>query len=233
MEAGVKRGMAASNTSTYSFEQLDATGEGEQAPVDLLAAAWADAAQIRERAYAQGHAAGMAGAQAELVPVVAQLVRALEEAARALRATREELVERLTREAAEVSLRIGEQIVTGAFQFQPELVLDVTRAAIRRLADRHRLTVLVNPSDLERISESTGDLRAELGGIDYMDVQADRRIDPGGAIVRTEYGEIDATITAQIENARAIVAAALVGDSSVGATGEDTTAEHRAAHDAV
>jgi flagellar biosynthesis/type III secretory pathway protein FliH len=67
----------------------------------------------------------------------------------------------------------------------------------------------------------------ELGGIEFMEVLADRRIERGGTIVQTEYGEIDATIATQIENARALLAASLVGDR------ERDTDEHQAADDAV
>jgi flagellar biosynthesis/type III secretory pathway protein FliH len=40
-------------------------------------------------------------------------------------------------------------------------------------------------------------------------VQADRRVPRGGVIARTEAGEIDATIRAQLSRAREIVAAEL------------------------
>jgi flagellar assembly protein FliH len=211
--------VSAQTANTYNFEQFSDLEGGARAPGDVLAAAWAEAHEIRERARAEGEAAGYAAgqerAEAELKQVADALVRALGEAAAALAGTRDELVENLTRQSAEVSLRIGEQIVSGAVKFQPELVIDVTRGAIRRLAERHRLTVLVNADDLERVSASIEQLRGEMGGIEHLDVQADRRVESGGVIVETEYGEIDATIATQLQNAREIVAAALVGDSSL------------------
>lgn len=209
--------MRAASASTYSFKQLDVSRGRDHTPADLLEAAQAEAEQIREQARAEGYATGCAQAQAEFSPAAERLTSALREAARALSATREELVEQLTRQAAEVALQIGRQIVQDAFEFQPELIVDVTRGAIRKLGDRHRLTVLVNPADLERVSGSLERLRAELGGIEYLDVQADRRIESGGALVRSHYGEIDATIATQIKNARAIVDAALIGEGAGGA----------------
>jgi flagellar assembly protein FliH len=52
-------------------------------------------------------------------------------------------------------------------------------------------------------------LQSELGGIEHCNVQADRRVGRGGVIARTEAGEIDATIEAQLSRAREIVAAEL------------------------
>ena len=74
--------------------------------------------------------------------------------------------------------------------------------------------MLVNPVDIELISESVARLQAELGGIDHLDVHADRRIDRGGAIARTESGEVDTTVSAQLQSAREIVIAALRGEES-------------------
>jgi flagellar assembly protein FliH len=219
------------NVSAYNFEQLDTSGDAERAPADVLAAAWAEAEHIRQQARidgeAAGYAAGMQRAQDEFQVVSDGLVRALGEAAQALAGTRAELVESLTRQAADVSLGVGRQIVAGAVEVKPELVMDVIRGAIRRLSERHRLTVLVNQDDLELVSNSLERLRLELGGIEFMEVLADRRIERGGTIVQTEYGEIDATIATQIENARALLAASLVGDR------ERDTDEHQAADDAV
>jgi flagellar assembly protein FliH len=211
--------VSAQNANAYSFKQFEHLHDASRTPADLLSVAWAQAIEIREQARIEGEAAGYAAglerAQAEFKELAQTLANGLGEAAGELAATRDELVESLTREAGEISLRVAGQIVAGAFEFQPDLVIDVTRAAIRRLAERHRLTVLLNPADMERVGAAIDGLRAETGGIEYLEVQADRRVEPGTVIVETEYGEIDATIATQIQNARAIVCAGLVGDSSL------------------
>lgn len=211
--------MSGPNVSSFSFPQLDISADAERSPKDALAAAWAQADTIREQARADGeaagYAAGLARAETELKTVSESLVRALGEAAEALSATRAELVETLTRQAGDISLAVGEQIVAGSFDAKPELVLDVIRGALRQLAERHRLTILINPADMDRVTEALGQLRQELGGIEFMDVQADRRVDSGGAIVQADYGEIDASVETQLRHAREVVAAGLVGDASV------------------
>jgi len=211
--------LSATNVSTYSFPQLDTSVNAERAPADVLAAAWAEADAIRERARAEGEAAGYAAglerARVEFESTGESLVRALGEAAVDIANARAELAEALTSQAAEVSIAVAEQIIASAFESQPELVIDVTRGAIRRLSERHRLTVLVNPDDLELIAEQSERLQQEMGGIEFLDVQADRRVERGGAIVQTEYGEIDATIRTQIENARTLITAALAGDADL------------------
>ena len=67
---------------------------------------------------------------------------------------------------------------------------------------RHRLVIEVNPDDLELVSESAEGLAARLGGVQRLDVVAERRVERGGCIVRTEEGEIDARIGSQLQQLR-------------------------------
>jgi flagellar assembly protein FliH len=213
--------MASQNVSNYSFQQLESTVEAERTPQEALARAWADADAIREQARAEGEAAGRAQGIEQAKAEAASVLNGLADAVRSVEDTRDELVETLTRQAGEISLRIAEQLVGGTFAVQPERIIEVTRGALRRLADRHRVTVLVNPDDLELVAGAVQSLQMELGGIEHLDVQADRRIARGGAIAQTAYGEIDATVSAQMEAARELVESALSGDTAVDIRDDD------------
>ena len=197
---------------SFAFEQLDRSAAGPVGgAADLLSAAWAEADAVREQArqegFAAGHAEGLAAARGEAAPLLA----AFGEAIRGTGQLRDELVAALESQAAELSLRLAEQIVAAAIDIDPQRVIDIARGALRRIADRHRVTLLVNPADLELMTDAGDGLMAELGGIEHLDVQADRRIDRGGSIVRTDSGEIDVTIAAQMQTARELVVAALLG----------------------
>ena len=84
--------------------------------------------------------------------------------------------------------------------------LDAARRVHRNLVERERVTVLVNPDDLELVRVAADDLRAGLGGIGHCEIQAERRVGAGGAIVRYTEGEIDATMLTKLERAREVVA---------------------------
>jgi len=88
-------------------------------------------------------------------------------------------------------------------------VLDVVRGALRRLSERRRVTVLVHPDDLDVVRAAADGFATELGGIEHCEVQAERRLARGGAIVRTDEGQIDASIETQLARARELVAAEL------------------------
>jgi flagellar assembly protein FliH len=198
--------------STYSFQQLEAPVGGAGSASELLSSAWIEAEQIRERAReageAEGRAAGLAAARTEVDSSIAALAAALGEVAE----LREQLISQLEHDAAEMALGLSEQVLAGALAVQPERVIDVARNALRRVTDRHRVILVVNPADLEILSESVQTLQSELGGIETCDVQSDRRVGRGGVILRTEAGEIDARVEAGMERAREIVAEVLKGE---------------------
>jgi flagellar assembly protein FliH len=88
-------------------------------------------------------------------------------------------------------------------------VVDVVRGALRRLVERDRVLVLVNPDDLDVVREHADLLVAELGGIEHCEVQSERRVARGGAIVRTQDGDVDARVETKLQRAREVVEHAL------------------------
>ena len=175
------------------------------APVDPLAAAQAELEAVRARAAADGYEAGRAEALAALAPALA----ALDAAAVELQAQAAGLSGRLEREAVELAMALAERVVAGALAAEPERVVEAVTGALRGVTDRGRITVLVNPDDLEIIRDAATDLRATLGGIEHLEVQAERRVARGGAIVRHPEGDVDATVAAKLERAREVVEEAL------------------------
>jgi flagellar assembly protein FliH len=188
---------------------------------DLLAVvegARAEADAIREQARAEGLALGRAeGAAAGREAALAQLapaVQALHAAVAALEAERAELADRVEAGAVELALELAGKVVAGAVQARPETVLDVVRGALRCFMERERVQVLVNPDDLGIVREAIGAIAGELGGIEHVEVQEERRIGRGGAIVRTATAQVDAGLETKLDRAREVIAAEL---QSVGA----------------
>jgi len=198
--------------ATYAFRQLDAPPAGTSDGIaDVLSAVRAEAEQIRAQAWAageaEGRAAGLAAARTDAQPALAALGASLQ----AVEQTREQLVSELEQDAVEMALRLTEQILAGVLSVQPERVIDVARNALRHLTERRHVTLVVNPDDLELVSECVEHLQSELGGIEHLGVQADRRVARGGAVARTDIGDIDAGIDVQLGRARELVADAIAG----------------------
>jgi flagellar assembly protein FliH len=75
--------------------------------------------------------------------------------------------------------------------------------------ERERVQVLVHPEDLGLVREAIDAVAGELGGIDHVEVQEERRIARGGAIVRTATAQVDASLATKLDRAREVVMAEL------------------------
>jgi flagellar assembly protein FliH len=189
----------------FSFPTLEAP-EG----LATIGAPEPDAPQIDLAAEAQaaraaGHDAGFQAGLAEAHAQMAAGVAALEAAVQSVDAERDRVAAAVERAAIELALRIAEQALAAQIAAKPDTVVDVVRGALRRLVERDRVTILVHPDDLELVRAASESLVTELGGMEHCDVQAERRVARGGAIVRTVEGEVDATLATKLARAREVL----------------------------
>jgi flagellar biosynthesis/type III secretory pathway protein FliH len=206
------------SNAAFQFEPLEAPPvytEPQHVRVgqasDVLDQAHAEAHAIREAARQEGFQAGFEAGMAQAGERLAPIVSTLSEAHAALGAERAHQAEAVERHAVDLALRIAEKTLGAALEARPEHVVDVVRGGLRRLLERDRVIVLVNPEDMELVRQATSELKATLGGIGELDVQSERRVARGGAIVRTHTGEVDGRLETQLERAREALLEALKG----------------------
>lgn len=191
---------------SYAFEPLEpSAAPPRDAAARVLAKAMADAERIRETARAEGLQEGRSAGHARGAGEIAAGSAALAAAVAGIEALRAETVQAIESDAIDLSLRLAGKILAGAQQAQPELVVDVVQGALRRIVDRRRITVMVNPADLEVVKAAIGELTAQGSGVETCDLQADERVGLGSAVVRTSEGEVDASVHTQLERAREVV----------------------------
>ncbi len=197
---------------SYLLEQLEPSAPPPPGTAArILADAAAEAERIRELARAEGHAEGLSQGREDGLAEAHSAASALRQALTEALTLREQLAEETERDAVALALALAAKILAGTLEVQPERVLDTVRGALRRVTDRRRVTVLVDPADLHLVSAACAELEAQVGGIEHCDVQADRRVGRGGAIVRTLESEVDATVETQLERAREVIQAELGG----------------------
>ena len=204
-------------TSTeFSFEALEAPVEvaapgtpAARAEADAVMAALAHAESEADRLRAAAREQGLREGREEALAALAPGLEALSQAAEAVQADQHARADRLEAHAVDLALFLAEKIVGGALAVEPDRVLEAVRGALRGIVERERITVLVHPEDLELVRDSMDAVRASLGGIEHCEVQAERRVSRGGAVVRTPDGDVDARVDTKLQRAREVVEAAL------------------------
>jgi flagellar biosynthesis/type III secretory pathway protein FliH len=169
---------------------------------ELVASARAQADGIaqaaRQEGYEAGYAQGRAAAEQEardLLLFAENSVREVVEARSAMIAESEEALVRL-------AIDVAAKIVKADVELHPERVLNVLEGALRKAFVRDRLTVVCNPADLQLIEDGQDGLAARVGTLQHLELIGDRRVQRGGVVVRTDAGDVDATVDSQLERLR-------------------------------
>jgi flagellar assembly protein FliH len=174
----------------------------EQAPPPPDFSALAEAARIEgyNSGYEEGYAAGLAAAEASMAASVERLARLadtiLEQHAGFYRAAERQVVD--------LALQIAQKVVEREVENMPDLAINVIRAALDEMDARTAVRVRVNPDDQELLRRRWS--QVVPSGIDpgRIELQADERIQAGGAVIETTQGQVDAqleTKLAQLGNA--------------------------------
>jgi len=149
------------------------------------------------RGFASGEQAGRSAADAEMEDML-ETMRGLIDVARTERVR---LLEDAEPELVRLATEIAERVVHQHVAVEPEAVVAMTRQALQRLIAREKVTVRVNPADVETLRNHR---EALLNGHDVESVRVveDQRVDRGGVLIETESGTIDAKVSSQLREAR-------------------------------
>ena len=204
----------------FSFEALEAPVElappgtsAAHAEADAVMAALARAESDAESLRVAARAEGLQEGREEALAALAPGVEALSQAVEAVKADQYARAERLEAHAVDLALFLAEKVIGGALAVERERVVEAVRGALRGIVERERITILVHPEDLELVRDAMDGICATLGGIEHTEVQAERRVSRGGAVVRTPDGDVDARVETKLQRAREVVEAALSAGS--------------------
>ena len=170
----------------------------------IVESAQNDAVQIAERARTEGRDAGyregLANAEREMEEMLATMRGLIDMA----RVERHKVIEGAEGEIVKLAMGVAERILHKAVEVDRDIVVAVAKAAIAQLVDRESVTVRVNPIDLERMKQHRDSMLA-LGETRHMRVIEDQRVDPGGVVVETDAGSLDAKISTQFAEAKRVM----------------------------
>jgi len=162
-----------------------------------------DPSAVESAARDRGLARGMQAAEEAYRAKLARLDALTD----SLRQEREAFFDRIEPEVVRLSVSIAEKILGRELELRPEAVVDTVRSAVRRLRDREQLRVSVNPRDFEHVRSARDDLISAVDGVRALEVVEDRRVDPGGCVIESQNGTLDARVKTQLDQ----LAAALEG----------------------
>ncbi|MGQ9696409.1 MAG: FliH/SctL family protein, partial [Armatimonadota bacterium] len=176
----------------------------------IIAAARAEASAIREAAWQEGYAAGRADAREELLTKQAELDQLVE----AINQEHERFLSEAEPQLVQLALAIAAKVIEREVLLANDVAVNIARACIRRIKERHWLRIHVNPESVDAIREARQQIAAHAGTEVRLEIAEDPAVDPGGCMIESPSGVLDARIQTRMSILREALEDALNSDSS-------------------
>lgn len=151
-----------------------------------------------QQGFAQGERAGAEAAAARSEAVLQRLKQTLAE----LQSLRAEMIHKTERQVVQLAIAMARRIVHREISLDRELLSAMARVALDRLGESASATIRLHPEDFA----VTNGAQAPSDGV--VQVVADPMVRRGGCMVHSEFGLIDVSADAQIQE----LATALLGN---------------------
>ena len=148
-----------------------------------------------EKGIIEGDKAGSERAAQKLEPVLDSLNQVLLQ----IKNLRRVAYQRIEKEVVELALAIARKVICREIEMDKEVVVWVAREALAKIDDPGKITIKLNPSDLQFINETKYNLSEMIGNVDNVALESESSIQSGGCVVETDLGEIDARIEHQLQ----------------------------------
>jgi type III secretion protein L len=96
-----------------------------------------------------------------------------------------------------LALKTAKKIVAKELEISPETIVDIVLQAIESALENHHVTIYVNHVDKELLESKKELLKEKLEQVECLSIKERADISPGGCMIETEEGIINATIESQ------------------------------------
>ncbi len=113
-------------------------------------------------------------------------------------ARRQEIFDEAEQQIVDMVILVSRKVVKIISEKQREVVMNNIVQALRKVKGKAAVTIRVNMSEVKLTTEHSKDFIAAVQNIEKISVVEDSSIEPGGCIVETDFGSIDARISSQL-----------------------------------
>ncbi len=200
------------NTETIGLEGEQLVDYAKNEADGILKKAIEEADGIREQAKEEGLEEAKRVAEESASDKVKDALQTLNDAV----IERKKIIKDAENEILRLSLKVAEQIIKSEVSLHRDVSLNIVSDAISRVSDREQVIIKVNREDLENVKKYKDRIGNIVDGIKSLSIVEDASVEPGGCVVETNLGYVDARISTKI----AAIEEAFRKISSNGGTGK-------------
>ena len=116
-----------------------------------------------------------------------------------------EMLKRAEPEMVGLALKIAEKIIGRDLERDPQTIADICASAVDSVRSAKQLTLRINPKDGAVLRAKTPKLMELVGRSVDIAIRDDSDVEPGGCIIQTEFGTVDAQLKTQLEMLRNVL----------------------------
>lgn len=164
--------------------------EAKQQAEAVVQAAHAEGEAIKEDARRQGYHEGLQQAEKEAQEIRRQAQQVLQQAEQ----IRQQTFDRMEQEIIALAVEMAEKFLATQLRLDEEIVLDTAKEALKLVRDREQVTLYVHPQEADLYLGSKQELEQILSDRAQLSIILDEQVKPGGCLVQSEQGMVDATV---------------------------------------
>ncbi len=172
----------------------DARAEAEKILFDARKAAEQTEKDAFQKGYDEGRESGYDSGRSEVERVIDRLHMIISKTIE----RRNEVIEESEAQLVQLVLQIAKKVIKVISENQRNVVINNVVQALRKLKSKADVIIRVNINDLRTTTEHTKELMSRMERVSNVTVMEDSSVDPGGAIIETDFGQIDARINSQL-----------------------------------
>ncbi|MCD2330708.1 flagellar assembly protein FliH [Borreliella burgdorferi] len=148
-------------------------------------------AKGREEGYSKGYESGFEDFD--------KVMRKLHVIIASLIAERKGILESSSGQIVSLVMQIAIKVIKRITDSQKDIVLENVNEVLKRVKDKTQITIRVNLDDLDIVRHKKSDFISRFDIIEKLEIIEDPNIGKGGCIIETNFGEIDARISSQLD----------------------------------
>ncbi|EEH00647.1 flagellar assembly protein FliH [Borreliella finlandensis] len=148
-------------------------------------------AKGREEGYSKGYESGFEDFD--------KVMRKLHAIIASLIAERKGILESSSGQIVSLVMQIAIKVIKRITDSQKDIVLENVNEILKRVKDKTQITIRVNLDDLDIVRHKKSDFISRFDIIENLEIIEDPNIGKGGCIIETNFGEIDARISSQLD----------------------------------
>jgi flagellar assembly protein FliH len=170
--------------------------QGEEAKKEAFASGFSSGEESGyKKGYEDGYGKGKALAMDEASQGISMLNRVIDE----LESYRTQILYESKQDIVKMALAVAEKVLHKEIMTDPNTVVSVVKNAISKVGFKRNFTVHVNPLDVEVLKAAGSSIAGAVDSMESLKFKPDPKVEPGGCVVHTESGTVDAQVDRQFQ----------------------------------